>query len=78
MPKDYPPVSTIPSYFTRRAKKVRSSEINILESENKLVGDDEGMVEDSGDDNDEIDEYLQFTEQQEHERSAAVQSQYNS
>ena len=48
MPKDYLPVSTIPSYFSRRAKKVRSSEINILESENKLVGDDEGMVEDSG------------------------------
>ena len=37
---------------------------------------DEGMVEDSGDDNDEIDEYLQFSEQQERERSTAVQSKY--
>ena len=45
-----------------------------MESENKLVEDDEGMVEDNGDDNDEVDEYLQFSEQQEHERSTAVQS----
>ena len=32
------------------------------------------MVEDGGDDNDEIDEYLQFNEQQKREKSAAVQS----
>ena len=74
MPKDYLPVSTIRSYFSRGAKKVCSGEINMLESENKLVEDDKGMVEDCGDDNDEIDEYLQFNEQQERERSAAVQS----
>ena len=45
-----------------------------MESENKLVEDDEGMVEDNGDDNDEVDEYFQFSEQQEFERSTAVQS----
>ena len=55
-------------------KKVHSGEINILESENNLVKDDEGMVEDNGDDNDEIDEYLQFNGQQEHERSVVAQS----
>ena len=66
MPKDYLPVSTIWSYFSRRAKKVCSGEINILESENY-----EGMVEDSGDDNDEIDEYLQFSEQHKLERSTS-------
>lgn len=44
MPKDYLPVSIIRSYFSRRAKKVCSGEINILESENKLEEDDEGMV----------------------------------
>ena len=44
MPKDYLPVSNIQSYFSRRAKKVRSDEIKILESENKLVEDGEGMV----------------------------------
>ena len=74
IPKDYVPVSTIRSYFSRRANKVRSGKINIMESENKLVEDDEGMVEDNGDDNDEVDEYFQFSEQQEFERSTAVQS----
>ena len=44
MPKDYLPLSTIWSYFSRRAKKVCSGEINILESENKLEEDDKGMV----------------------------------
>ena len=62
------------SYLSWRAKKVRLGKINILEPENKLAEDDEGMVEDGGDDNDEIDECLQFNEQQEHEKSAAVQS----
>lgn len=38
--------------------------------------DDEGMVNDNGDYNDEIDQYLQFSEQQEHERSIAVQLKY--
>ena len=44
MPKDYLPVSTIRSYFSRRAKKVCSGEINILESENKLEEDGDEMV----------------------------------
>ena len=47
MPKDYLPLSTIWSCFSRREKKVFSGERNILESENKLDEDDEEMVEDS-------------------------------
>ena len=46
MPKDYLPLSTIWSCFSRREKKVFSGERNILESENKLDEDDEEMVED--------------------------------
>lgn len=38
--------------------------------------DDEGMVKDNGVHNDEIDQYLQFSEQQERKKSIAVQRKY--
>ena len=60
-PKDYLPISTIKSYFSRRAKNIRTG---------KIVADKEDKDEESDEDSD---ENAEAEEQQECERSTAVQ-----
>ena len=53
---------------------MHSDDRNRFGSGNRLEEEDEGLAENGIDDNDEFDNYPQFSEQQKHERSTAVES----